>query len=109
MMTLNAQRIAIAEWMGWEWHGDENWEKDTEAHYWKNEQSKQFYQTLPNYPEDLNAMHEVEKKLDVKLHQVYERNLKQLCRHLYDWDIIHVTANQKSNALCRTLWPERFE
>lgn len=55
MMTLEQQRIAIAEWMGLgeRLKLEQQWDKGTVK-----------YQTsIPNYPLDLNAMHKAEKKL----------------------------------------------
>jgi hypothetical protein len=60
-MTPEQQRIAIAEACGWTWHGDASWPKDPNNFYWKKDHLN--YRTLPDYLNDLNAMHEAEKTL----------------------------------------------
>jgi len=64
-MKPEAQRIAIAEACGWKripWHGAypgfSGWMKDGEFVPFE-----QTYRSLPDYPNDLNAMREAEKVL----------------------------------------------
>lgn len=109
-MTTEEQRIAIAEWM--------------EEHTVVELQGKYYYEEtaelIPNYPLDLNAMHEAEKKLDKSLAAKYQENLVKICvtldklfvigqKYGLDGYVTHATSQQRSEALCRTLWPERFE
>jgi hypothetical protein len=60
-MTPEAQRIAIAETCGWKWHGDPTWQRLGDSFYWKNDNL--IYCQLPDYLNDLNAMHQAEKTL----------------------------------------------
>ncbi len=64
------------------------------------------YVTLPNWPADLNACHEAESNLP-------EGRFVYFCAHLKsflmsdegvsDWDMIHSSARQRSEALLATL------
>jgi len=152
-MTTEQQRIAIAEWMGYVWYRapqdrhfpDKRYrflalpaiqecerqidiwkqradgtEKIIASEPWKKAQGVDY---VPNYPEDLNAMHEAEKQLTpAQLIQYTE----VLCGEInlvdwgyypgeagIDWDEVSkltiATAAQRSEALCRTLWPEKFQ
>jgi hypothetical protein len=61
---------------------------------------------LPDYPNDLNAVHEAEKKLDVNPWQQYINLLPDI---IEDWrSPIHATARQRCEALLKTvgLWKE---
>lgn len=114
-MTKEQQRIAIAEWMGWSdikqgpYDGSPFGRLDTHE-----------LKPVPNYPEDLNAMHEAEKQLDKSLVAKYQENLIKICvtldklfvigqKYGLDGYVIHATASQRSEAQCQTLWPERFQ
>lgn len=115
-MNKEQQRIAIAEWMGWK--KDKHWELN---HLWchDNHVLSRKYDELPDYPNDLNAMHEAEKKIrENQFHFVhYPENLFLVVTGLkwnghmgyFMFNYINATAAQRSEALCRTLWPERFE
>ena len=62
---------------------------------------------VPNYLNDLNAMHEAEKVL-VRLQWVsYLRRLQTLCDESVTWPI-HATASQRAEAFLRTIgkWEE---
>jgi hypothetical protein len=90
-MTPEAQRIAIAEECGWK-----TGYRDPEA-----------WHPLPDYLNDLNAMHEAEKML-VSLQWVsYSRRLQTLCDESVTWPI-HATASQRAEAFLRTIgkWKE---
>lgn len=121
-MTQEKQRIAIAEWCGWYrlHHDTQTWApkgwvygKDT---YDKLKKTSE----LPNYPQDLNACHEMEKNLLPEQTSRYE-NLLALQVFKEDKDeywvngikhinayCFHATASQRCEALYRTLWPERW-
>lgn len=112
MMTKDDQRSDIAKWCGWS-HIEDLSERmmmvkglflvgypPTGALVGKKE-------SLPDYLRDLNAIHVAEGKLNPEqwtrympiLHEVVGRAVN-LC--------IHATADQRSEAICRTLWPERW-
>ena len=87
-MKPEQQRIAIAEACG--------------------EDNDSIYRDLiPDYLNDLNAMHEAEKVL-VRLQWVsYLRRLQTLCDESVSWPI-HATAAQRAEAFLRTIgkWEE---
>jgi hypothetical protein len=90
-MTPEEQRTAIAEACGWK-----TGYRDPEA-----------WHPLPDYLNDLNAMHEAEKGL-VSLQWVsYSRRLQTLCDESFTWPI-HATASQRAEAFLRTIgkWKE---
>lgn len=117
-MTKEQQRIALAEWMGWKRNSSldycciemtsysPNYGKDVKRVMYSHANGRvECEECLPDYPENLNAMHEAEKKLyGIEKWLVYEANLYKL-----NLSPIAATASQRSEALCRTLWPERFE
>lgn len=94
-MSPEEQRIAIAEVCGWK-----TGYRDPEA-----------WHPLPDYPNDLNAMHDAEKTLD---RNQLERYADILCDEFYDGfdpDIVAVitaTAAQRAEAFLKTLnlWKE---
>jgi len=113
-MTPEAQRIAIAETCGWKTsqrtskgfgsgdYIDRGWEKDG-----------LFFRRLPDFPNDLNAMHEAEQKLSCQQQQNYTGQLADICGVYIDhdiggwgdfcaFDVIHATASQRAEALLRT-------
>jgi hypothetical protein len=145
-MTKEEQRIALAEWMGYVWYRapqDRNFpekkyrflafpqiqeyegqidawkqradgtEKIIESEHWKKAQGVDY---VPNYPNDLNAIHEAEKKLTIEQSAKYEQLLDCVVHDSFlrgetsitscDW---HASSEQRSEALCRILWPERFK
>lgn len=103
-MTPEQQRIAIAEWCGWK-------------HSWRDRRRDYEYQhesDLPDYLNDLNAMHEVEKKLDankvVNMRLTYGSNLfrivcpgPSMSRQWETWVTLHATAAQRAEALLQTI------
>lgn len=78
-MSPEAQRIAIAEACGWK-----------------------FYPlNLPNYLNDLNAMHEAEKRLSEEQMTIYTSNLFEICD---DWPKATLaTAAQRAEAFLKTV------
>lgn len=137
MMTLEQQRIAIAEWKGWKMqsHPDriEKVKGWTRPEHWvlNPEGLPCFDFDIPNYPFDLNAMHKAEEHLlvlhDVKLTDGIRPINDGTGKYMHELDLItksehsqgsllwhgtfhwlHATAAQRSEALCRTLWPERW-
>jgi hypothetical protein len=103
-VTPEAQKIAIAEACGWIWHGDASWTKDPNNFYWKKDHLN--YRTLPDYLNDLNAMHEAEKVLNEKQDHIMNDTLWDMCEgRKYLW---HATASQRAEAFLRTIgkWQE---
>ena len=96
-MNPEQQRVAIAEACG-KWHS--GW-----PHEYMNQADRLRH--IPNYLNDLNAMHEAEKGL-VRLQWVsYLRRLQTLCDESVTWPI-HATATQRAEAFLRTIgkWEE---
>lgn len=133
-MTTIEQRIAIAEWMGWKFvkmpHGEHgyyyfkpNAERIEMAKIGNCPGATPLYE-IPEFCEDLNAMHEAENKLTTSQCRDYFRALKSII--VGDKNVepnksylesmltsselsIICPSQQRSEALCRTLWPERFQ
>lgn len=107
MMTEQEMRVALAEWDGW------NTIKEIlgSVSIYIN-QNGNIAAALPNYPSDLNAVHELEKKLDKQQAMDYARLLHPATSEphlLKDWKLLHSTALQRCEALCRSLFSERFK
>lgn len=115
MMTPHEQRMAISDWMGWkmidayahtvQWAG--RWVEG-------NNNPIETATEIPNYPEDLNACNGVEKRLSETERYVYSIKLHGLVYHDSKFDagftnVLCATAAQRTEALCKTLFPERFE
>lgn len=77
--------------------------------------SHKLHRDIPNYPEDLNAMHEAEKVLTEADFVIYCNTLNSICCNIKcggknqrcGWTI-SATAAQRSEAFCRTFWPEKW-
>ena len=100
-MTPEQQRIAIAEACGW---------TDTQIIDGKYGQTD-----VPNYLNDLNAMHEAEKVLTVAQRITYANQIGVILsggsvgRAIPNWWFIHeATASQRAEAFLRTIgkWEE---
>ncbi len=94
-MTDEQINIAIAEHCGWTNIGP--------YYRWRNVEG--FREPLPDYRNDLNAMHEAEKHLNTKaLWETYKE-------HMLNWmtEPVCATARQKSEAFLRTVgkWEEQ--
>lgn len=117
-MTPEAQRIAIAKVCGWEWMAGEELDISADQYGWgkipissKDWRAGIGFQQLPNYCEDLNAVHEAEKVLNKTLRLFYQsRLMKSQKADLVAgfWFLIHATAAQRAEAFLRTLnlWEE---
>jgi hypothetical protein len=93
-MTPEQQRIAIAEACGWKVHP-----KDRFIVIPPNApHSVQPLHTLPDYLNDLNAMHEAECMLECA--ELYEEWLISICKNTPIWN---ATAAQRAEAFLRTL------
>ena len=118
-MTPERINTVIAEWCGWRLTGklrgiqyglQPGDTSDGNAH-----------QRIPDYHSDLNAIHEVEKRLILTYHRVnvpvsaatneanrYSKYLREICERDGDNHTIHATAPQRCEALLRTIgkWEE---
>ena len=94
-MTNEEINIAIAEACGW-----------TTKHKGLWVERLQTYAALPNYLNDLNAMHDAEKVLTNEQLEVY-CNILHKPNHGVYW-AIHATASQRAEAFVRTIgkWKE---
>lgn len=117
-MSPEAQRIAIAKACGWKWlrtvtnQQGESWD----AYQRGDEIGSVFTGTLPNYPADLNAMHEAEKavilisdELTVKYFNALSCFAGPNSRSIQDSaKIFCATAAQRAEAFlkCLGLWME---
>ena len=103
-MTPEQQRIAIAEACG-KWHSG-----------WPHEYMSQAdrLRHIPDYLNDLNAMHEAEKVLGACWPTYCEHLLEivepeprtlEICHR---WNLLHATATQRAEAFLRTIgkWEE---
>lgn len=110
-MTPEAQRIAIAEKCGIQ---DPRWTADglirNKLRGWVGPDDNTGRSVdVPDYLNDLNAMHEAEKTLTPEQDEVYHRILADECSHVRAFRFaIHSTAAQRAEAFLRTLnlWTE---
>lgn len=124
-MNEQQQRIAIAEWMGWtdigerikcasgkQLLGSKSYLGGIPPNPSLDIDWEIYSEPIPDYPDDLNAMHEAEKKLYGDQRWSYTLKLSNLCQYAFGQSIFSsttfATSQQRSEALCRTLWPERF-
>lgn len=118
-MTKEQQRIAIADWMipGWQW---KIMPEGGLIGYLPEEEDDPGATCVigPDYYNDLNAIHEaVERTKPKGLYTRFIHNLCDICRPhdvtadaMDDLiDAVSATASQRAEALCRTLWPERWK
>lgn len=119
-MTPEQQRIAIAEACGWIYRPEHDVEFNTPAgrvapeswriDYPNGDCEAACFDGLPDYLNDLNAMHEAEKLIlnyDAGSHGRYIDHLIDVCGKRKDetWHlaIFHATASQRAEAFLRTL------
>jgi len=111
-MTPQEMRIAIAEACGWvPLPMGEIW-RDKDG-YFARADGKPGHFNVPDYPADLNAMHEAEKTLTPDQQIDY---LAQLFDLAFAGDQnpdtfmgqVCATALQRAEAFCRVKYPERF-
>lgn len=117
-MTPKAQRIAIAEACGWTWESRKHpapcWHKGdffTGAALFAESRCREDYcDDLPDYLNDLNAMHEAEKMLTEEQRELFRSILVDVVRGTVDrlritWQaaLCHATAAQRAEAFLRTL------
>ena len=97
-MTPEQQRIAIAEACGWTVHPKNKWVVIPP----NSPHSVQPLYTLPDYLNDLNAMHEAEKVLKGGMRSKYDAELTLICSRDYNF-IWESTASQRAEAFLRTI------
>lgn len=128
-MTPDEMRVAIGEVMGFKWYrwGDHpdaqlffcnisGWKHDPVSFVPATRKKDEKYRAddLPDYPNDLNAMHEAEKVLTKQQHFQRMNHLNDIVppadTDYYGRSVTTntATAHQRCEAFCRTLWPERF-
>ena len=108
-MTEEQINIAIAEACGWN-------NDDIERGY----TLCQFSESVPNYCNDLNAMHEAEATLNYEQGEQFEDELCDICvcdmenRHKeyplpFRFAVAHATAQQRAEAFLKTInkWKEQ--
>jgi hypothetical protein len=97
-MTNEAQRIAIAKACGWK---EFQQSSGTVIHLygWKTDDEDEQAERVPDYLNDLNAMHEAEKVLS---YEQQDRMARLIGRH-DTWTLLHATAAQRAEAFLRTL------
>lgn len=114
-MNESEMRIAIATKCGWIKAYEEGEDEGTGNWFWHR--GNQNLRQPPNYPADLNAMHEAEKVLNEKQQVWYLQKLTQvrfkdgvsgMIACMID-KTTFATAPQRATAFCRVFWPERFE
>lgn len=117
-MTPDEQRIAIAEFCGWKWRDNVRPIYPPCGGWFSPEGHGPFGpDAFPDYLNDLNSIHEAEKKLTDEQWSLYRLDLTTVCEredkerlgytptHQSFW---HATATQRAEALLRTLglWKE---
>lgn len=109
-MTNEQINISIAETCGWNSireqdydHGYSGFDDVRQMWVGLNPDSDEFEQ-IPDYCNDLNAMHEAEKMLNKEQWVAYGRELSRLGV----FPMVHATAAQRAEAFLRTLgkWEE---
>lgn len=107
-MTNTQINEAIAKACGWK--PDESGRGEWRL---KDNKTKWEYDYIPNYIEDLNAMHEAEKILNPEqkiayYHDVLNEVTGRFTRQSSDFDFLCASSKQRSISLCCTLglWKE---
>jgi hypothetical protein len=113
-MTNEEINIAIAEVCGYEWVSN-GWGcrflgSPTERSFGSDTQSplcEDAYDSVPNYCNDLNAMHEAEKTLSEEVRNHYIDLLGDI--YLNSWEFATATSMQRAEAFLKTIgkWEEQ--
>ena len=95
--------IAIAEACGWKFDDSmEMWLSPNDIHF--------FPWQLPDYCNDLNAMHEAEGTLTKQQQEEYDYQLSEITAPITGerWSLLHANARQRAEAFLRTIgkWEE---
>lgn len=94
-------RVAIAEACGWRFHPDGSGYIPPNGNEWIGRGYKSLTDCVPDYPNDLNAMHEAE---GVLFGIACENYARQLCGvGLLYYPVAHATARQRAEAFLRTI------
>ena len=111
-MSPEKQRIAIAEACGWQNLREEiayvDWVASRELWGCRREDDD-MRKEVPDYPNDLNAMHEVEKTGLGKFWVSFPEQLRKVtedktrCPMSNEWRFTHATAAQRAEAFLKTL------
>lgn len=105
-MTPEAQRIAIAEACGWkQTHIMQMGCKGKYVRTYQKGRGK-LHQKLPDYINDLNAMHEAEKVMTVMQQALFVAKLSGVLspsRFPQSFRMLHAAAAQRAEAFLRTL------
>lgn len=110
-MNPEKQRVKIAEACGWKYItpsllcGYAPWRRQYEAKDIPTDGSLPF-DTLPDYPNDLDELHGVERMLLASQQDQYLKWLEHLFRSELDdnnFYLVHATAKQRCEAILRTL------
>jgi len=113
-MTQEEKRIKLAEATGWKRAGLINeWLRPSRAHIPQFHSSWVGLDALPDYFNDLNAVHELELKVfqDSSIQLDYSRSLIRIIKNssplgkqfFSDFDLVTATAAQRAEALGLTL------
>lgn len=95
-MTDEQLRLVIAEWEGYVFSAGEA------ASWWRHMPSGELV-APPDYPHDLNAVHEAEKKLNQGQKTRYIFHLQTICGGQHFGDNYFATARQRCIALVKTI------
>jgi len=103
-MKPEAQRLAIAEACGWK----RMYVGRKHGSLYGFKKGNHRFHSIPDYLNDLNAMHEAEKALNELSWMHYLRNLAEIVRKPKQCEIqisqyVHATAAQRAEAFLRTL------
>lgn len=117
-MTPEEQRIALAEWAGWKYSPAANSSIKHEAimAWYRPGNSPWHLEQLPDYPNDINAVHELIHRLPSGLREVtFISKLAKVCGfdpqgenawdrlHAGRFAVVNATATQRCEALLKTL------
>jgi len=101
-VTLEEQQITIGEHLGWKRGNHTFLGYDVNgSELWVAPDGQYGYKELPNYPNDLNDMHEAEKLLTAKQKREYRNMLCIVCGQNHpSW---HATASQRAESFLRVV------
>jgi len=102
-MSPEEQQIAILKAMGWT--EDEPWLDGRRCFVRADSNSGWDFNDLPDYINDLNAMHEAEKILNTPIHMQKNawNNYKGILEDVTKGSSFHATASQRAEAFLKTI------
>ena len=107
VMFLKEKRIKVAELCGWVLEKTEDGAERLLKPNGTPIVWSQFNSVVPDYLNDLNAMHEAEKLIPIGKTTIYENFLLDIeTRQIGAWDITHATAAEKAKAFVLTMEEE---